>query len=150
MSERRHNWKYVLEGDHVYPLSWVPPHVVVETPWLTIRESMATIRDQYAWDGCSPASLLWDTWDGPGDPKTGKPQMYYPSLRHDAGYQYILEIAAATGLSVSRVRQHLDDDFRRDGRAFGFRHSTLYFRFVRGLGWIPVLRRRRRARRARG
>ena len=65
----------------------------IEKPFVQIVDGTMTILKGYAWDGCTPKRSLFGlkiigTSDGHIYYKTGKPLCYYPSLVHDAMYQY--------------------------------------------------------------
>lgn len=64
-----------------------------ECEMVQIRDGQLTIKAGYAWNGCSPKLNVFDLFyigcpDGIVDYRTGKQKCYYPTLVHDALYQY--------------------------------------------------------------
>ena len=140
--KQRHNWKYKLKEDKPFLLAWLPPHIRLDLPWISIANSVLTVKAGYAWDGASPSGLFWDTWDGPMCEEEELPLTYWATLLHDAIYQYIREIAEVLGWPIRRVRRRGDKSFLDEMRKKKFDYSRLYYRAVRAFGWVPVLKRR--------
>lgn len=57
------------------------------------RDGSFTIREKYAWNGCTPKfgffDILIGTPDGVVHRETGKPKAYYATMIHDSLYQFI-------------------------------------------------------------
>ena len=57
------------------------------------RDGSFTVREKYAWNGCTPKfgffDILIGTPDGVVHKETGKPKAYYATLIHDSLYQFI-------------------------------------------------------------
>jgi len=116
-------YKYTLEKDYT---STVLTDIKFENEWVTIKNRKMTIREGYAWDGCTPSYSIFDlfwigTPDGVINYETGKPIMYYPSLKHDVFYQFKIG-----------DRITADHQFYLDG--YNFMLIKLYYFVVRLIG----------------
>ena len=103
-----------------------------ENDWIRIRDNEIKIRKNYAWDGCTPKLKVFDlgylgTPDGVMN-TDGLPLLYYPSLVHDAIYQFKGEI----GISRSQA----DDLFLYMALKTGFKLSRFYYYIIRAFGWM--------------
>ena len=135
-------WRFKLQGDYTWH-SGVP--VPSEFRFhdenkdklrLVIHaDGRITVKDGYAWDGCSPKFSIFDlfyigTPDGVRDVNTGRPKTYYASLIHDALYQFMEH----PDMPYSRAQ--MDRFFLVLMRARRFRLSGLYWLAVRVIGGI--------------
>ena len=105
--------------------------------WLTIEQNgTITVRgsngEGYAWDGCSPKTIILDlifgTPDGRLDLRTEKPITYFTSMIHDALYQFKEEV----GIS----RKETDILFYLTLKEAKFKWSFIYYLGVRIGGWL--------------
>ncbi|NUM47064.1 MAG: hypothetical protein HUU38_20380 [Anaerolineales bacterium] len=123
-------WIFKLKDDYRRQTSFTGKEFVAQ--WLHIQpDGMIVIPRNYAWNGCTPKWSFFDlfvfgTPDGIVDIKTCKPKMYYPTLVHDALYQYY------PWHSVER--KDIDLLFLEMARESEFRLSLLYYTVVRLLG----------------
>lgn len=92
-------YKYVHDTDVSIETNLKPEEF--ENDFLRIKSDgtitvKGSVKDGYAWDGCSPKKeildLLWGTPDGKLDYRTEKPMTYYASMIHDAVYQFKGEV----------------------------------------------------------
>jgi len=84
-------YKWTLEEDYRVFVPWIGE---CGREWGSIKDGWLTIRKGYSWNGCSPkfriGPLMFGTWDGNMNPKTGKQWCYHASLVHDFLCQYKL------------------------------------------------------------
>jgi hypothetical protein len=106
----------------------------------------------FRFDGCSVKVRIFGVIDvGISDgPLTseGLPEMYWPSAVHDAGYEFVVELAAHFNTSVWTIRKVFDDAFLREALTWcrpGSDRPRVYYKAVRHAGWVFVLRRYARA-----
>lgn len=132
-------WIYRLEADYTYQSGREAEFL--ESKWLRIETSGSiTVKAGYAWNGCSPKLNVLDlcvlgTPDGIVNVKTMKPKAYYASLVHDALYQYY----SYHSLSRGEADRIFRDILRRDRFLLG----PVYYCFVRALGWLGLLGRKK-------
>lgn len=95
------------------------------------KDGMITIP-AYAWDGCSPTFRLfdWAYWGTPNGTQQsdGFPKTYYPSLVHDALYQF------RKHPSMPYSRKQMDQLFLKALKQQDFSLSSVYYGSVRLLG----------------
>jgi hypothetical protein len=88
----KHPWLFKLTHDYSWDASdFIDPQVEFVNPWLSIRDSVITVSEDYAWNGCSPKLSIFDLWvlGGPdGRLRHGLPITYHASLVHDALTQF--------------------------------------------------------------
>lgn len=88
----------------------------------------------YAWDGCSPKIKLGDLYLGTKEAvlnfTTGQSKTYYASLIHDVFYQFSPQVRKSV------ARKEVDREFYAILRRDDFQLASLYYFFVRLLGWI--------------
>ena len=117
-------WKWTLDDDFTVELVAFPEVADFESDWITIKDSVLTIKAQYSWDGCSPKrkifGVVFGTWDGPIDPETGKQQCYYGSLIHDALCQFKIP-----------HRKNADREFYERLKKDNFKYARAYYSAVR-------------------
>lgn len=93
----------------------------------------------YAWDGCSPKLKIKDIYIGIPEAVlnfgTGQSKTYYASLVHDMFYQFSKKVR------LFIKRKEVDREFYAILRRDNFRFASLYYFFVRILGWIWWYRR---------
>jgi len=93
-----------------------------------------TNRQGYAWDGCSPKLKIKDIYIGVPEAVlnfvTGQSKTYYASLVHDVFYQFSKKVRSFI------KRKEVDREFYAILRRDNFRFASLYYFFVRILGWI--------------
>jgi len=93
----------------------------------------------YAWDGCSPKFKIKDIYVGIAEAVlnfgTGQSKTYYASLVHDVFYQFSKKIRSFI------KRKEIDQEFYAILKRDNFRFASLYYFFVRILGWIWWYRR---------
>ena len=104
--------------------------------WLDIfDDGTFRIATGYAWNGCTPKFSLFDliilgTPDGIVDVEMLQPKLYYPTLVHDALYQYYAW--------HQLTRKQVDDLFLKMMREVKFKPAWLYYAVVRLLGWVGM------------
>lgn len=139
-------YKYRLKADYVHesgiePLfgSWQTPelHFCDEWGkyWLSIHVyGRITVRQDYAWDGCSPKFRLFGKVvgipDGAINPRTGYPLTYHASLIHDALYQFL------DHPRFPYTRAQVDTIFHQMLIKARFPHAGIYYAAVKYLGGI--------------
>ncbi len=145
MCKNKEPWVFTLQRD----FTWESDFRVAEdvafgdktgvVRLLLRRQGTITVKEHYAWDGCSPKFCVFDillgTPDGVVDSKTKQPKTYYASLVHDALYQFLLD-----GLPFKRWQA--DRCFLRLMDGTGFAPRYLYWAAVRLLGWAFVAQHR--------
>jgi hypothetical protein len=135
------DYKFVLKEDFTYDLPNFPPEFCLENKWIKIENAKMTVRKGYAWDGCTPSTVWFDSWEGELCPD-GKYQTQDASGFHDPWYQFIISIQKAWGVSMSKVRKYGDDMFAKLCNDRNFKYTNLYYQFVRKVGWALVLKRK--------
>lgn len=99
-------WRYKLTAPYTYrhPLLL---GVVFSCEWAEIKGGQITVKNGYAWDGCSPAWKFGSIWlgtpDGPLRPD-GKPVTFEASLVHDVLCQFAEQVPMSKS-SVSDLFQ---------------------------------------------
>lgn len=146
-------WLYTLEHEYLYSTGF-PPKMSSESQrfecqgktWLTIFKNGAVkIAKGYSWDGCTPKLRIGDaiigTFDGPlvrDDLRDEThPQLYYPSLVHDALCQFQRH---KHGKTFPYTRKQIDDIFLHHMQKVGFPHAKRYYFFVRAFALISFKR----------
>ncbi len=135
-------WIFVLEKDFVYPTGKkIGKEYLFKDKnnkvWLKVNKNGdITIIKGYAWDGATPKFSLFDIYFGVPDgvlhPDTLKPKIYYASLVHDIGYQFLMD-----GLPFTR--KEVDRLFLEIMNAYDFGPKYIYYFAVRLLGGVAVL-----------
>ena len=102
------------------------------------KDGRITVKQGYAWDGCTPKlcffDILFGTPDGVVHRKSGKTKTYYASLVHDAFYQFLSEIPRIAQIS----RRDADDFFYRIMEEYEFAPRWIYWLAVRLFGGIGM------------
>lgn len=115
-----------------------------ENEWMELsKDGIVVVKgthDQgYAWDGCSPKWKIKDIYLGIPEAvlnfDTGQSKTYYASLIHDVFYQFSKDVRASVR------RKQVDREFYALLKRDRFRFASLYYFFVRFLGWIWWYRR---------
>lgn len=91
-------YKWTLKEDYVLDLNTKfngKYHFLdFKSKFVIVKDNILTIKSGYSWDGCSPKFKIFNVvlgvWDGPVDKTTGKQMAYYPTVVHDALYQFNL------------------------------------------------------------
>lgn len=121
-------WLYQLERDYSYKHPLLNG-IEFENAWIKINNGTLTIKQRYAWDGCTPKWQVFGVWwvgVPDGILRLGKPWMYFASLIHDALCQFRDKIA----ISKRAVTQIFNDVMERDK----FPLRPIYRWFVDRLG----------------
>lgn len=110
MANNKKAWRYQIDYLFDYR-SELLLGVTFENNWVTIGDGVITIKQGYAWDGCSPAWYLpvvgWmGAPDGPVDSE-GRPQSYYATLVHDALCQFRTELLIPKKVTVDLFKELL-------------------------------------------
>lgn len=149
-------WLYKLEtGDFVWESGHLLPYTMEfrdEKGRLRLvieKSGRITVRQGYAWDGCTPKicffDILFGTPDGVVHMASGKPKTYYASLVHDALYQFLPEIPRIAQLT----RRDADDFFFRIMQEYEFAPRWIYWLAVRLFGGLAMSARRNITRKTR-
>ena len=101
--------------------------------WLTIFKDGRIIikgsnKNGYSWDGCSPKFKIFGKIVGTPDGKNlgDYPETYFASMLHDVLYQH------KKFIDFSRL--DVDLQFKRDLEKVNFKHTDIYYFFVRKFG----------------
>ena len=118
-------YKFTLEDDYELEIPPCFPIPDFQNEWISIKSNHLIINKGYSWDGCSPKRILFGkfivgTWDGNINPKTGLPQLYYPSLVHDSLCQFKIP-----------TRKLSDDIFNWMMVGVNFPYRGIYYSMVR-------------------
>lgn len=89
-------WRYKLDAPFTYSHALLQG-VVFSCEWATIENGTISIREGYAWDGCSPAWCIpgTDIWLGTPDGTLradGRPETFEASLVHDVLCQFSKQV----------------------------------------------------------
>ncbi|MCX5668892.1 MAG: hypothetical protein NTX89_02060 [Candidatus Omnitrophica bacterium] len=133
---------YCIKEDYRYQSSLTGSEF--ENEWFKLSPDgmvivMGTHSKGYAWDGCSPKFKIKDIYIGVPEAVlnfgTGQSKTYYASLVHDVFYQFSKKVRSCI------KRKEVDREFYVILRRDNFRFASLYYFFVRMLGWIWWYRR---------
>lgn len=128
---------YCIKEDNYYQSSLTDSEF--ENEWFKLSPDgmvivKGTHRQGYAWDGCSPKFKIKDIYIGVPEAVlnfgTGQSKTYYASLVHDVFYQFSKEVSSFI------KRKEVDREFHAILKRDNFRFASLYYFFVRILGWI--------------
>ena len=85
-------WLFKLSADYSWDASrFISSNISFDNAWLKIYNSVITVKQGYAWDGCSYKWVIADLWViGTPDGRLhhGLPITYHASLIHDALTQF--------------------------------------------------------------
>ena len=109
-----------------------------------------TVKDEYAWNGCTPKfgffDILIGTPDGVVHKDTGKPKAYYATMIHDALYQFIPFIPEKFKITRKAADRFFLELLERDE----FILRWIYWLAVRIFGGLAIQGRRKVTRKTRG
>lgn len=122
-------YKFKLDKEYK---GFFPFDIEFKNEWIRIRDNEIKIRKGYAWDGCTPKIKIFDlgyygTPDGVMN-NDGLPLLYYPSLVHDALYQFKKEIPL--------TRRQADGIFAWMAHRTGFKLTMVYYYVIRLFGGL--------------
>jgi hypothetical protein len=131
------HWKFTLDDDYTKStfLKFNRPYDYYDQDGklrLTLfQDGIIIIWSGYSWDGCSPkvyigSGVFIGVWDGQINNKTEKPELYYPSLVHDALCQFYYE-SQSFPLAIKTV----DKIFLSMMKEEKFMFANLYYVSVR-------------------
>jgi hypothetical protein len=105
-----------------------------QNEWIQINTiGYLTIKEGYAWDGCTPKICVFGRVIGTPDGRIGedgKPITWKASLVHDALYQFI---------ELHKIpRKEIDALFLENLRSVDFKFARLYYAAVRMFGGIFI------------
>ena len=85
-------WLFKLSADYSWNAAgFISIDITFDNPWLKIHNGVITVKQGYAWDGCSHKWVIADLWViGTPDGRLhhGLPITYHASLIHDALTQF--------------------------------------------------------------
>lgn len=115
-------YKYILERDYTYSTGIKGKHFtgrdLLGKIWVIIdKNGDIVVKAGYAWDG---------TTLSPDFPET-----YYPSLIHDALYQFLRK-------GMTFTRKEIDDLFLKMMQENNFKFAKVYYKAVRMFGGVFV------------
>jgi len=140
------HWKFTLDKDYhikstflkfYRPYDYYDQNGVLR---LTLHiDGTITIYMTYSWDGCSPKFYLGNgvfigIWDGPVNRTTKKPELYYPSLVHDALCQFYYSPGDKQHFPIAI--KTIDKIFYKLMEKEGFIFANLYYNAVRSWHFI--------------
>lgn len=128
-SKKKGIWIFKLKDDYIETDTGLKNYTF-DSDWLKITwNEEIVVRKGYTWDGCTPKiTKNIGVFDGLIDKETNKKKAYYPSLIHDALYQYY----GYHGIS----RKQIDLLFLRMLQKKKFAFSWLYYIAVRLFGGL--------------
>ena len=89
---RRNPWLFKLNADYAWDASdFIAREISFDSPWLNIHLGVITVKQGYAWNGCSHKLAIADLWIigiPDGRLHEGLPITYHASLIHDALTQF--------------------------------------------------------------